>query len=179
MNINTEFLECVGSTNTVARQRIDEGADEWYTVVAHSQSSGEGRLGRSFFSPDKTGLYMSTVLYPEFDCIEYITGGAAVAVCRSLEELGFAPRIKWVNDIFVDGKKVCGILAKAIHRQDGVAVILGIGVNVYKPQGGFPEDIRDTAGYLFENETKGERQRLFESITGFPNINLTRLYSLS
>ena len=152
-NINgavVEYFDCVDSTNTVAARRIAEGCPEWHTVIAKSQTAGSGRLLRSFFSPDGTGLYMSCVLYPNAEDIGLITGMAAVAVSEAMEALGKSPRIKWVNDIFIDGRKVCGILAKGICREKGMAVILGIGVNVFAPKGGFPEDIRETAGYLFD-----------------------------
>ncbi len=150
LDIDIEVYDTVCSTNTVAAQRISEGCRQWHTVVALSQTGGQGRLGRSFFSPSGTGLYMSTVLFPGVEKIGLITGAAAVAVCEALEEYGISPKIKWVNDIIVEKKKVCGILAKGIHTEKGSAVILGIGINVYPPEAGFPQDISDIAGYLFK-----------------------------
>ena len=150
--VDMEVYECLDSTNTVAKKRIFEGCDQWHTVVAFSQTGGEGRLGRRFFSPLGTGIYMSIVLYPDLERLGLITGTAAVAVCEALEKIGISPAIKWVNDIFVDGKKVCGILAKNVFFEGRSCVILGIGLNVFAPEGGFPEDIRDIAGALFSEK---------------------------
>ena len=107
-------------------------------LTANSQTAGRGRLGRKFVSPPGTGLYMSLLSSPppDTDC-GLITILAAVAVCRAIEETsGLRPRIKWVNDLFVRGKKVCGILAEGM----GGPVIIGIGVNLRTPSGGFPPE---------------------------------------
>ena len=155
----------VESTNIIARERTAEGCRQWHTVVAESQTGGRGRLGRSFFSPDGTGLYMSCVLYPDEKKLGLITGMAAVSVCEVLEkEFNLSPKIKWVNDIFTDNKKVCGILAKSVPTERGIAVILGIGINVFKPEEGFPEDIKNSAGYLFEEKDEEIRERLLYSL---------------
>ena len=154
-NICIEVYDSLDSTNTLAKKRISEGCGEWHTVIALSQTGGEGRLGRSFFSPADTGLYMSCVLYPDAEKIGLITGTAAVAVCEALEGLGVSPSIKWVNDIFVEGKKVCGILAKSVFSEGRPCVILGIGLNVFAPEKGFPEEIKETAGYLFSEKKRG------------------------
>ena len=160
-----EIYESLDSTNTVARERICEGCGEWHTVVAKSQTMGTGRLGRSFYSPEGTGLYMTCVLYPDEKKLGLITGMAAVAVCDVLEKyFSLSPKIKWVNDIFVNGRKVCGILAKSVPSEKGLAVMLGIGINVFKPDGGFPEDITGVAGYLFEKEDEGIKENLLYSL---------------
>ena len=109
-----------------------------YLLTADSQTAGRGRLGRSFLSPPGTGLYMSLLAAPPkgTDC-GLITILAAVAVCRAIEETtGLQPKIKWVNDLFLRGKKVCGILAEGL----GGPVIIGIGVNLRTPTGGFPPE---------------------------------------
>lgn len=109
-----------------------------YLLTADSQSAGRGRLGRSFVSPPGTGLYMSLLASPPpgTDC-GLITVLAAVAVCKAIEETtALQPKIKWVNDLFVRGKKVCGILAEGL----GGPVIIGIGVNLRTPPGGFPPE---------------------------------------
>ncbi len=120
---------------------------EWYRagqvfppclLTTDSQTAGRGRLGRSFLSPPGTGLYMSLLAAPSpgMDCGS-ITILAAVAVCRAIEETtGIKPWIKWVNDLFVRGKKVCGILAEGL----GGPVIIGVGVNLRTPPGGFPPE---------------------------------------
>ena len=107
-------------------------------LTADCQTAGRGRLGRRFVSPAGTGLYMSLLIQPP----ETTDGGkitilAAVAVCRAIHELtGLQPKIKWVNDLFLNGKKVCGILAEKIDQ----GIIVGIGVNLLPPPGGFPPE---------------------------------------
>ncbi len=113
-------------------------------LIAGRQTAGRGRLGRRFYSPDGTGLYMTIALPPVPGDAPPVTIAAAVAVAGALEARGFAPAIKWVNDLFLNHKKICGILAEIA----GDAVIVGIGVNILAPEGGFPEDIRDIAGAL-------------------------------
>lgn len=145
-------LEQTDSTNIEARRLFDShSADELdgTVITAGSQSAGKGRVeGRRFFSPAGTGLYMSLILKLTDSLIEpeLITPAAGVAVCRTIEKLtGQQPQIKWVNDVFLNGKKVCGILTEGILSPEGGigAVIVGIGVNVREPESGFPEDLRD------------------------------------
>lgn len=100
-------------------------------LIADRQTMGRGRLGRSFLSPEG-GLYMSLLLHRTE---APLTVFAAVAVCRAIEEMTpLKPKIKWVNDLFVNGKKVCGILAEGMESQ----AVLGIGINLKTPEGGFP-----------------------------------------
>ena len=108
-----------------------------YVLAADSQTAGRGRLGRTFVSPPGTGLYMSVLLCPpESTDPGLVTILAAVSVCRAVEEeTGLRLQIKWVNDLFLRGKKVCGILAEKISE----GIVLGIGVNILTPPGGFPE----------------------------------------
>ena len=131
--------DTVDSTNL----RLKEGARAGqirppFLLAADSQTSGRGRLGRRFVSPGGTGLYMSLLLPPPDGTDPgLITVLSAVAVCRAIEEMThLAPKIKWVNDLFLQGKKVCGILAERIDE----GVIIGIGVNVLPPPGGFPPE---------------------------------------
>ena len=159
-----EVLDCTPSTNKEAADRMADGCAEFHTVIARSQTGGEGRLGRSFFSPADTGIYMSTVLYPDTEDLGLITGMAAVAVCRAIESISLSPRIKWVNDILIGNKKVCGILARSRTKNNKVGVILGIGINVYPPGGGFPEDITASAGYLAKKEETGLKDIICASV---------------
>ena len=109
-----------------------------YLLIADSQTAGRGRLGRRFVSPPGTGLYMSLLSAPPQGTESgQITILAAVAVCRAIEETtALRPKIKWVNDLFVRGKKVCGILAEGL----GEAVVIGVGVNLRAPPDGFPPE---------------------------------------
>lgn len=106
-------------------------------LLASGQTAGRGRLGRAFVSPPGTGLYMSMLLTPPDGNAGRVTVTAAVAVCRAIEETtGLRPKIKWVNDLFLRGKKVCGILAEGV----GSNVVVGVGVNLLSPPGGFPPE---------------------------------------
>jgi len=138
-------LEEADSTNRIALELC--GAEHLFTVVADRQSGGMGRLGRSFFSPDG-GLYMSVVLDPaKVICGVPVCTAAALAVKDALEARGISGlAVKWVNDILMNGRKVCGILTKARSCGEGInAVVVGIGVNLREPLGGFPDDIKDRA----------------------------------
>ncbi|MGN1340385.1 MAG: biotin--[acetyl-CoA-carboxylase] ligase [Oscillospiraceae bacterium] len=142
----------VGSTNTEAKAAALQGAPHGSIIAADGQSTGRGRLGKSFYSPEGTGLYMSVILKPNMplsDCT-YITMAAAVALVDSIERVcGITAGIKWVNDIFCRGKKVAGVLTEAISDfESGMAetVIVGAGVNISTAD--FPEDIAGIAGSL-------------------------------
>ncbi|MDR3311072.1 MAG: biotin--[acetyl-CoA-carboxylase] ligase [Oscillospiraceae bacterium] len=126
-----------GSANDDAAALARSGAPEGTLVAAAEQTSGRGRNGRAYYCPAGSGVYFSVILRPERPdgaALTRVTPYAAVAVCRAVEEVcGASAEIKWVNDIIVRGKKVAGILAEA----HGGAVILGVGVNVAVPDGGF------------------------------------------
>lgn len=169
---NNEIIiyDTVTSTNSVLRSMAAEGAAEGTAVIATRQTGGRGRLGRSFFSPADTGIYMSILLRPALAASEsaLITAAAAVAVCDAVQKAGGpAPEIKWVNDILVDGKKVCGILTEAsFNMESGLLdyAVLGIGINVYPPDTGFPEDISSVAGALFQKRRGGIKNMLVAAI---------------
>lgn len=127
-----EVHKKVDSTNTMMRQRAVSGSAEGCVIIAGEQTNGRGRFGRSFYSPSDTGIYMSLLLRPTLttDNSVLITTSAAVAVCEAIEKiLSKTPQIKWVNDIYIDGKKVCGILTEAsLGLESGMLeyVVLGI-----------------------------------------------------
>jgi BirA family biotin operon repressor/biotin-[acetyl-CoA-carboxylase] ligase len=143
------------STNRAAKLLALEGAAHGTLVLAEGQTGGRGRFLRPFFSPAGTGLYMSLVLRPEARGADatLITIAAAIAVCRTIKALtSFAPQIKWVNDIYLDGKKICGILTEATSdfESGGVtSVVVGIGLNYNTREDEFPPELRDRAGSLF------------------------------
>ncbi|MBR0447911.1 MAG: biotin--[Clostridia bacterium] len=128
------LLECTASTNTDLRIAALIGAPEGTTRIATTQTAGRGRLGRTFVSPTG-GLYLSTLLRPTSTINPgQVTCLAAVAAARAIESLcDLSIGIKWVNDLYVNGRKVAGILAEGVFDPDGAltAVVLGIGVNVY------------------------------------------------
>lgn len=168
--VNIEIRDCVSSTNTVLKELAEQGKPEGAVLIAKEQSAGKGRMGRSFFSPKGTGLYMSILLRPKFSAEESlsITTAAAVAVAGAVEEVRGRPaKIKWVNDVYLDGYKICGILteASADFETGGLHyAVLGIGVNLQAPEGGFSEDIKDIAGALFETVPTGAREALAAGI---------------
>ena len=142
--------EKTGSTNTDIKLLAEEGAPEFTVVIAGEQSAGRGRLGRSFWSPPDAGIYMSILLRPELDTADAlcITTCSASAVAEAVEEVcGVSAGIKWVNDIYVAGKKICGILTESSFAAGRLEyAVLGIGINVADV--GFPDEIKDRAGAL-------------------------------
>lgn len=145
------------STNTALKALASQGAPAGTVIIADTQTAGRGRMGRSFSSPPGTGLYMSVLLRPDLSAEDMllITPAAAVAAAEAIEAVSAGRAgIKWVNDIWIDGLKVCGILSEAAFKRDGISpeyAILGIGINVYEPEGGFPEELAGIAGSLFGN----------------------------
>ena len=140
---------CVDSTNLKIKEMAVHGAAEGCTLIADTQTGGRGRRGRTFHSP-KGGLYLSTLLRPvgETDPAR-ITCCAAVAAARAIESLCDAQvEIKWVNDLYLNGRKLAGILAEGVIAPDGTlsAVVLGIGINVGPTA--FPEELRTIATSL-------------------------------
>ncbi len=143
------FYESLPSTNRTAAEAARAGAGEFYTVIAGSQTAGRGRLERKFFSP-VGGTYFSTVLRPKMPPSHYgrITPVAAVAVHRAIANvLQVRTEIKWINDLLLCGRKVCGILAESGTDARGEPfVILGIGINT--AQVDFPPELQETADFI-------------------------------
>ena len=155
--VNLIHVDSCDSTNRMLRELAENGAPEKTVVIASMQTDGRGRLGRSFFSPDNSGLYMSILLRPEVspeNALE-ITTTAGIAMIRVLKEyVSGELGIKWVNDIYLNMKKVCGILTESSFNSDGTALkyaILGIGVNLFPPKHGFPDEIKSIADSVFKN----------------------------
>lgn len=148
------ILAETGSTNTAIKEDYAASRAEGFTLIARQQTAGRGRLGRSFSSPPGGGLYMSILLQPciPLSRLNFITIAAAVAVCRAIHALcGFQPQIKWVNDVLMDGKKLCGILTEAAVEGETGGVdyaVLGIGINLRLDRQALPEDVRMVAGAL-------------------------------
>ena len=145
----------IDSTNNFAKLLALKGKKEKTVVIAKEQTEGRGRLGRSFISK-KGGVYFSIILRPNIkvEDINFITVAAAVAAARAIEKISLKKcDIKWVNDVYISGKKVCGILTEGEFKADGTLnfVILGIGINVFEPNGGFPDNL-PLAGSIFENK---------------------------
>ena len=184
--ISIEVLEKATSTNTLLKEAASEKA-EGFVLIAGEQTEGRGRLGRSFFSPGDTGLYMSLLLRPSITPEQsvFITTAAAVSVCEALEKVGAeGTAIKWVNDVFLNDKKVCGILTEgSFNPQKGAFdyVVLGVGINVYEPESGFPDELQSIAGAVCESRSENLRNTIaaefLNSFMGYYNTLEKKEYS--
>ena len=145
-NIRLEILEETTSTNDYIKKfsNLDSAV-----VIAKKQTLGRGRLNRAFYSPENKGIYLSILLKPQLETKDSvkITTFTAVAVANAIEKVsGLKTKIKWVNDIFINSKKVCGILAEASQNfKEGKLnyAVIGIGINLYGKD--FPSDIKNIA----------------------------------
>ncbi len=126
--INILAFDTIDSTSTYARKNA-ASIPLPSVIIANSQTAGRGRRGNSFYSPENTGLYM-TVIFEAPECCELLTPKAAIAVCEALEKHGISPKIKWVNDLFYNSKKVCGILSERFTVNGKTIVSVGIGINL-------------------------------------------------
>jgi BirA family biotin operon repressor/biotin-[acetyl-CoA-carboxylase] ligase len=147
-----------GSTNQNAKEAAVGGlAGHGSFVIAEGQTAGRGRRGRTFFSPEGSGMYLSVILQPEGTLQEslLLTTAAATAVYKAvLRVCGISLDIKWVNDLYYRGRKVCGILTEAITDFESGEIqyaVVGIGLNLCKQDGGFPEELQEIAGVLYED----------------------------
>jgi BirA family transcriptional regulator, biotin operon repressor / biotin---[acetyl-CoA-carboxylase] ligase len=171
MNITVLTYDTIDSTNTEALKQARLGADEGLCIVARQQTAGRGRHGRTWVSEKDAGLYFSIVLRPKLDTkfLPLITLMAGVAVYDTLQELGLRPDIKWVNDVLVDEKKISGILAETTETNDGLAVVVGIGVNIRSSN--FPPEITDIATSIEQESSPGmdafRREVLVETLTKY------------
>ena len=144
------FFQSTDSTNKRASALALEGACHGTCVIAGHQTAGRGRLGRSFYSPERQGIYLSVILKPDFDISKavLITAAASVATSRAIQTVcGVHPQIKWVNDLYLDGKKICGILTEAITDFESgqiTNIVAGIGINCSCED--FPDEIQGIAG---------------------------------
>lgn len=153
VNFQLDVRQRVSSTNTIAKELAAQGAPEGTVIIAKEQTEGRGRMGRAFYSPPDSGIYFTIILRPTLNLEDslLITTATAVAVAKAIETVaGVKAEIKWVNDIFVGDKKVCGILTEAsLNFESGGLeyAVVGIGINIATKD--FPEDIKQVAGALF------------------------------
>lgn len=160
--VPTEIFSRVDSTNTEAKRRITAGADGTFLIAAEEQTAGRGRQGKAFFSPRGSGIYMTLTVFPNVPLTDAVsvTTKASVAVCRAIRRLtDKEPEIKWVNDILLDGKKICGILVEAVTAGKKPALVIGVGMNVCGTE--FPPELPD-AGAL---NAELDRNELIAAIT--------------
>ncbi|MFS1518992.1 biotin--[acetyl-CoA-carboxylase] ligase [Bacillus sp. SCS-151] len=169
MGRNVHFHEKVTSTQRVAHTLAHEGVKEGTIVLAEEQTEGRGRLNRSWFSPEGTGIWMSLIVRPNIPPQQapQLTLLTAVAVAQGIEELThLPPKIKWPNDILVNGKKVVGVLTELQAEPECIhSVIIGVGINVNQQTSDFPEGIDKTATSLaIETGNKLNRAELIQHI---------------
>lgn len=174
MNFTILRFDSIESTNTEALNQAARGADEGLCVVARQQTAGRGRHGRVWISPAGAGLYFSVVLRPKIEMrfFPLVTLTAAIAVHDALETLyPIECDVKWVNDVHVDGKKICGILAEATETKKGTAIVVGIGINLKSDN--FPPEISEIATSIeTESGAEPDAEILLQNLTG----NLSHFY---
>lgn len=164
---NVLYFDETDSTNTEAKKAAEAGAPHGTLAVADYQSMGKGRRGRSWTSPHGVGIWMSIMIRPNLhpSCASMLTLVAALAVADGIKKVcGLDSKIKWPNDIVVNGKKVCGILTEMSTELDCINyVVTGIGINANT--GEFPEDIRDVAtSLLLETGERVKRSQLIAAV---------------
>ena len=147
----------ISSTNEIAKNLALSGAKHGTVVISEEQTAGKGRLGRSFYSPANTGIYMSIILRPNLTAMDsvLITTSSSVIICESIKKVtGIDCQIKWINDIYLNNKKVAGILTEASSNFESGTIdylILGIGINFNQPKDDFPDELKSIASSLFNN----------------------------
>lgn len=164
-HLDISVFSSVTSTNTILKEMAEQGAKEGTVIIAEEQTAGRGRTGKQFYSPKGTGIYISILLRPDIPAEEslFLTTSAAVATARAIEDVSDKRAlIKWVNDIYLEDKKACGILTEgAFNVETGKLdyAIVGIGINVCIPDGGFPDNIKDIATAIFDKQTDSINKR--------------------
>ena len=159
-DINIIIYDSVDSTNNMLKRMFIDGIPNNTLIIADEQTNGKGRFGRSFYSPAKTGLYFSLLIKPELNTSTavLITGVIAVATCRAIETLtGKHPGIKWINDIYMDNKKIAGILTEASSGFESGKfdyIIIGVGINLSTDN--FPDELAEIAGSLNSDISKNQ-----------------------
>ena len=189
-DFSESHIECfkeIDSTNTYAKRilaecgnlrdssgALTEAGKKYHKAIfiAEKQTAGRGRLGRTFVSPEKTGIYISVIYAPKGGITNpaRLTACAAVAICRAIKNVvcklpegtSIEPQIKWINDIFVGGKKVCGVLAEGVANfESGMieAAVVGMGINIKKNTTAFEGQLADVVGTL-EDATSAKISRI-------------------
>ena len=163
-NFDIKVYKTITSTNTVLKEMASKGAPEWTVLIAEEQTEGRGRMNRKFYSPSETGIYMSIILRPYIEVSQalFITTMTAVAVSEAVDEVfEVNTGIKWVNDIYLNNRKICGILAESALYAGKPKLdytVVGIGINVEMPNGSFPEEISGIAGSIIEEKRNCEKE---------------------
>ena len=173
-NVFMQVEKEISSTNQYLKKKgIEENLPHGSFVAAEAQTEGKGRRGRTFYSPAGSGLYLSVLMRPKRTAQESLTltAAAAVAVCRAVEEVcGVSLGIKWVNDLYLGERKVCGILTEAVtdfETGDIELVVVGIGLNLRMPAGGFPGELSEVAGAILGDDVYVDSNLLTAGIINY------------
>lgn len=177
-DLDIYVYDSVTSTNSLLKELANDGAKQGTVIVASHQTLGRGRMGKSFYSPADNGIYLSVLLRPNMLACDALslTTMSAVAVANAIDEhSNYSALIKWVNDIYINNKKVCGILAESSFNADGKTldyIVLGIGINLTEPANGYPDDIKDIATSIYEKNDNKKTELIISSVLN----NLFDLY---
>ena len=152
-NFDIKIFDILSSTNDFAKELVNSDSfQNGTTIIANSQTKGRGRFARIFYSPANTGIYFSSILkisLPIQD-VSLITIISAIAVCKAIKKLtSLNPHIKWINDIYLNGKKICGILVENVSDLTNLkskGIVVGIGINISTKN--FPKEIENKAGSI-------------------------------
>lgn len=175
------LLDDCASTNDIALSAARNGSSPGLVVVAASQHKGRGRLGRSWHSPADMGIYLSILLQPQIapKDLPKVTITAGLAVCRAMEMVtGLPIKLKWPNDLFIERKKIGGILCESLPAAAGAPMfaVIGIGINVGDPEGMIPDEIRGKAASLQQaGAPMLHRGKLIEAILEQMSFEISRL----
>lgn len=178
-----EVLQTIDSTNNYLKKRAKDGLKTPTVVVSEYQTSGRGRYDRTFHSPGGNGIYMSLLCFPVLPAEKsvLITVACAVAVAKAIEKCcGKTPNIKWVNDLILENRKICGILVESSVNPQNACLdwaVVGIGINVYEPENGFNEEIKNIAGYIEKEKRENLRNSIIAETVNFLSEYLNNLES--
>lgn len=172
-DIKIETIDIIDSTNDEMKRRAEKGEGEIFLLIAEKQTKGRGTKGRSFFSPEGTGIYMSFLLRPAYTPQEctFLTAMAAVSCAKAIERVaGVKLQIKWVNDLYFNRKKAGGILSQAHLSKNGKEIewaVVGIGINLSEPEGGFPKELKEIATALSKEDIDIKNRLISEIVNEF------------
>lgn len=170
-----KYFKKITSTNTVLKELADEGAPDGLILISEHQTAGRGRLGKTFFSPKGCGVYLSYLIKPSIKPSDsvFITVAAAVSMVRAMNKvLNIKTQIKWVNDIYYNDKKLCGILTEGKIRSENSLsyAVLGVGINIKTPPEGYPDEFLYKTTNLEEITSGITEEKKWQLVAEFINI---------
>lgn len=170
-----KYFEEITSTNTVLKEMAEHGEEENTILVSEYQTQGRGRLGKSFFSPKGCGVYLSYLIKPDINPSDsvFITVAAAVSMVRAINKVfNIKTKIKWVNDIYFDDKKLCGILTegKILNKDVLSYAVIGVGINFKTPPEGYPKEFAYKTTNLEQIVKTVDEEKKWQLVSEFINI---------